>query len=338
MIIHPKGFMALSPAVGNGSDGALSTSGDVSLTSTTDGDAVVKQYSSLTVNSGHTLTVSNRCKGLHIYVQGDLVLNGTISMTARGASASNANQTVSKQFWNGIFSLDEYRILQSIYPNFYSTQDITISSSSASGGASISQQGSNSYIQGNRGNNGTSLFQCGGGGSGGVQSMNNYVATSGRGGNSTFFSGGSGSGGVITNTTQKTSPAGSDSGGAGSNGQSSHASVGGGGGAGNPGGSGQGTGSNSGATGTGGQLIIIVGGQISGNGVIESKGSNGGAAQCGGGGSGGGCVLILFKDNGFIGNIYTTGGSGGTGSMNGGSGGTGHQYYNTFDAFWNTYG
>ncbi len=334
MIIHPNGFMGMSPAVGNGSDGVLSTSDNVSLTSTTDGDAVVKQYQSLTVNSGHTLTVSNRCKGLHIYVHGDLVLNGTISMTARGASASNANQTVSqKQTLNSIFSLNEYQILQSIYPRLYN-QDIIISYSSANGGASrsITSSGNN----GDSGVNGSSLFQCGGGGSGGVYSYS-YTATSGRGGNSTFFSGGAGSGGVETGLSSQTSSQGSDTGGAGSDGKNSYSGGSGGGGSGNPGGSGV-NGGGSGSSGTGGQLIIMVGGQISGNGIIESKGSNGGGGVCGGGGSGGGCIVVLFKSQNFSGSIVSTGGSGGGSGRIGGSGGSGHQYYNTFDNFWTTYG
>ncbi|MCA0352291.1 MAG: hypothetical protein LCH85_09865 [Chloroflexi bacterium] len=47
----------------------------------------MKQYTSLKINAGHTLTVANRCKGLVIYVHGDCTINGTLSMTARGANA-----------------------------------------------------------------------------------------------------------------------------------------------------------------------------------------------------------------------------------------------------------
>jgi hypothetical protein len=71
---------------GLGSDGSLNTSGNVSLPSTTDGDVIVKQYTDLTINAGHTLTVSNRCKGLLVYVNGNCTINGTLSMTARGAA------------------------------------------------------------------------------------------------------------------------------------------------------------------------------------------------------------------------------------------------------------
>jgi hypothetical protein len=325
MIIHPKGFMAVTPAVGNGSDGVLSTSGNVSLTSTTDGDAVVKQYQSLTVNSGHTLTVSNRCKGLHIYVQGDLVLNGTISMTARGASASNANQLVtSKSIWNGIFSFKEFEIIRSIFPYF---EDITISSSSANGGNGVYAP-NNNYINGNNGSNGSSLFQCGGGGSGACGAHTGYgaTATSGRGGNSTFFSGGAGSGGVCAFTSSLTSSQGSDTGGAGSNGNNNHPGMTASSGVGNPTG------------GTGGQLIIMVGGKISGSGAIESKGSNCTSAYYGGGGSGGGCILLLTKSSFFSGSILSTGGLGTGSSNSGGSGGNGFKYYDTFDNFWTTYG
>ncbi len=46
---------------GNGADGAVTISSNTNLTSTTDGGYVIKQYTSLTVNSGESLSVSNRC-------------------------------------------------------------------------------------------------------------------------------------------------------------------------------------------------------------------------------------------------------------------------------------
>lgn len=73
---------------GDRTDGILNTVGNVTHSSTLDGDFVVKQYSQLTINTGHIMSVSNRCKGLWIYVNGDCTINGTISMTARGAAAA----------------------------------------------------------------------------------------------------------------------------------------------------------------------------------------------------------------------------------------------------------
>ena len=63
---------------GNGSDGALTTSGNISFGSVQDGDVVVKQFTNFTINAGHTVTTSNRCRGLVIYVNGDCTINGTL--------------------------------------------------------------------------------------------------------------------------------------------------------------------------------------------------------------------------------------------------------------------
>lgn len=52
-----------------------------------DGDPVVRTYDSFIINAGHTVTTTNRCKGLYLNILGDLVINGTLSMTARGAKA-----------------------------------------------------------------------------------------------------------------------------------------------------------------------------------------------------------------------------------------------------------
>ena len=78
---------------GDGSDGALTTSGNVSLVvpnkvGSYDGDMVVKQYSSLTVSAGHTLTVDQPNRGLFIMVTGDCTINGTLSMAGRGGNGN----------------------------------------------------------------------------------------------------------------------------------------------------------------------------------------------------------------------------------------------------------
>ena len=77
---------------GDGSDGALSTSGNVTHTvanknGSYDGDIVIMQYTDLTINVGHTMTTDQPCRGMFIYVSGDCIINGTISMNGRGAYA-----------------------------------------------------------------------------------------------------------------------------------------------------------------------------------------------------------------------------------------------------------
>lgn len=42
-------------------------------------------FSSLTIDAGALLTTSNRCKGLIVYVNGNCTINGTLSMSGRGA-------------------------------------------------------------------------------------------------------------------------------------------------------------------------------------------------------------------------------------------------------------
>ena len=78
---------------GDDSDGSLSTSGNVTYTTTNtngsyDADMVVKDYTDLTINAGHTITVDQPCRGLFIYVSGDCVINGSLSMTNMGSGAN----------------------------------------------------------------------------------------------------------------------------------------------------------------------------------------------------------------------------------------------------------
>lgn len=55
-----------------------------------DGDMVVKNYTSLTINAGDTVTVDQPCRGLLLMVQGDVVINGTLTMQTRGPAANPA--------------------------------------------------------------------------------------------------------------------------------------------------------------------------------------------------------------------------------------------------------
>jgi len=82
----------------------------VSNTSSYDGDTVVKQYASLTINSGVTLSTANSCKGLVIFVQGDCVINGTITVKpSQGYSTNsvyhpiiqNSGSSLTNHNWSG---------------------------------------------------------------------------------------------------------------------------------------------------------------------------------------------------------------------------------------------
>ena len=55
------------------------------------GPAVVKQFSSLTLPVGYSMTVENPCQGLIIYCQGEAVINGTVDMSQKAGLAPNGN-------------------------------------------------------------------------------------------------------------------------------------------------------------------------------------------------------------------------------------------------------
>jgi hypothetical protein len=83
---------------GNGSDGAFSSPGNTTLTVTNkngsyDGDMMVKQYTSFTLNAGHTFTVDQPCRGLVILCQGNVSISGTLSMAGKGAYADTVDNS-----------------------------------------------------------------------------------------------------------------------------------------------------------------------------------------------------------------------------------------------------
>jgi len=321
---------------GDGSDGNFSTSGNVNLASIEDGDMIVKNYDDLTVNTGDTLTVTDRCKGLMVYVGGDLVINGTLSMTGRGA---NANPTVDGVGANGL----RLGMLKS-----GSTDSLVSADFSGFGSAAINASasqvelvsngkiyqatreggtGAAAATNGNGITGGTIINGSGGGGSGGANS-----STSGAGADSTCFSGGAGGG---SSDRKVGATGGTDDGGPGGD----SITLGGGqcgGGAGNPGGQPGSGGGEVGDDGTGGILIILVKGNVTigASGIIEADGSLGGDGEGGGdpanntagGSSGGGIVWLLYE--GSISDAGTTRANGGasvttTSGKAGGAGGVG---------------
>lgn len=313
---------------GDGSSGNLNTAGNVSLCdNTVDGDMCVVQYQNLTINAGHTVTTAVRRRGLIVYVQGDLVVNGTLSMQARGAvgdpvaygvessglriarivsGESQSGSSVMAGAGNSVITAEGNQS-----PLVANGKIFTIQRSGAAGAAQFTKSTVNAANGGSNVGSDGALGQSGGGG-GGLLYLNNGTAHSGAAGNGTCFSGGSGSGGNFNNSGTTISGVGTSFGGAGGSGAGNHPFMGGGGGAGNPGGLGGACGSmgcpGAGQTGTGGLLILIVKGNITvgPSGVITTAGSNGGTIYSGtsGGGSGGGPMLILYggveTNNGII--------------------------------------
>ena len=296
---------------GSGADGALTTSGHVTHTvlnknGAYDGDLLVKNYSSLTISSGNTMTVDQPCRGMCIFVTGDCTINGTLSMNLRGALAdptasggsdSNAVAAAGLQFayetsgGSSSFTNDGTgyngagNAIRTALANLGNTSSngttFTIARAGAAGGARKLDPGGGAANRGsNDGADGTT-GQSGGGGSGGLYSN---VAYSGAGTAGTCFSGGTGGGGGQDSVGTD----GTANGGAGGAGGTS-----GGGGAGNPGGGGGTTAGD----GTGGTLLLIVGGDLTiGSGaLIQARGQAGaGGPESGGGSSGSGNVIVLY--------------------------------------------
>jgi hypothetical protein len=342
------GQLVVGNYFGDGSDGAMTFNSNTNLTSTTDGDMIVKQYSSLTINSGVTVSVTNRCKGLFIYVHGDCNIQGVLDMTARGPyvnptsagvsstglrlpmKRSGYTQTLSAADFGGAGSAVIAAVANQ--PEISNNGRIYVAERQGASG------GVGSYMDDGKGDNGgTGTNKSGGGGGGGNRYSGWANYNGGAGSYGSCFGGGSGGGGAgydgagSGDTTCDGLPA-TAWGGAGGSCQANVA-AGGGGGAGNPGGAtcGGHTPGSPGSTGVGGFIALIVSGTltIGGAAVIRANGKNGGncsSSAGGGGGSGGGVIWLLHR--GALtnsGTVQANGGSGGTQqySDNGGAGGAG---------------
>jgi len=312
---------------GDGSDGVLNSSGNVTETvqnknGSYDGDMLVKQYSSFTLNSGHTYTTDQPCRGMFIYVKGDCTINGTLSMSARGAAADPTSSGGSDN--NSVPSAGiQYGIAQAGYGQSltmtggatfngcgtavrsvvssqkdgtgtnYNVHTVPRVASNGSGRPSVSGNGTKenpSDIRGGNASYGSSA--CGGGGAGG-QAYETTDGQGGAGGNSTCFTGGSGGGGAAGGGAADSGHRGNDassnggSGGQGGNHNESGSRPTGTGGAGNPGGPdgsvGQ-NGSNDAGDGTGGLLFLLVQGNltIGSGGSVQANGTRGGDSTASG--------------------------------------------------------
>lgn len=336
---------------GDGSDGDFVSTGGAgdTFSSSLDGDMVVKNFNNFTVNLGHLVTVSNRCRGLLIYVKGNAVINGTLENkkganadpTVSGGSDSHAvptgglvirrsktGQTSSNADTDLMFGCGNAAVLSEMnQPALVANGQVFIITRDGAAGAGSVSTPASSVNDGIAGTSG-SIGQSGGGGSGaGNTSAGSGNTTSGAGADGTCFSGGSGGGGVSGNPGDSASP-GLPNGGSGGASFDSVASPSDG-GAGNPGGtSSDGA---AGADGTGGILILIVKGNltIGVTGIVDADGSDGGSVGSpgitGGAGSGGGNIIVLYGN--VLSNLGTIRANGGVGSgasgRVGGSGGAG---------------
>lgn len=153
----------------------------------------------ITVNSGVTLIPPYRCKGLIIFDKGTFTNNGTISMTARGASAKGQNIYLVQN------DDGSYEFVPAVGANGGAgAENVWINRWTYTGGAGGSAVGR----------------QTGGGGAGSSFSWTNCPVNVGKGGNGTSYSGGSGAGrcmrwGTSYPMASFNSLSGSDTGGAG---------------------------------------------------------------------------------------------------------------------------
>ena len=275
---------------GTGTDKALNTTSSLTYTTTADQEVLVKNYTSLTVNSGHTITVSQRCKCLLLYVGGNCTINGTLTMTGLGAKSTGsiAHYVYQSKNYHGNF-IPQYSFNSvKLYPSGSGGGGI----SSAGLSAGYGYTGGGGGYNGNRGGSGTSWAGGAGGGAGPAATVGlNYggaggVATTancgGGAGNPGGTAGpgggigGTGTGGVIilvvkgTFTLASTGIISAN----GSNGGSG--TVGGGGGSG------------------GGRIVILYGQQYvnSGGTISVNGGTGGGTAPSKGGDGGAGSITI----------------------------------------------
>jgi hypothetical protein len=269
--------------------------------------AFVVVRGNLTIDVGQTFIPTARKLFTVIYVTGDVAVNGSISMSARGANHSAGGGNVSAA---------AIRIITGTYSTVVNPQ---VPAAGGAGAIAATTTG----VTGTAGTAGGT----GGGGSGGVESATGAAGAAGTSFSGGPASGGSGAGGAGAAGNANGAAGGAGTGGAGNQGV--------GGGAGNPGGARyvNGTGdATAGVDGTGGVLIIFCLGAFSGSGSVTAAGSAGGdwiaggSSLAGGGGSGGGSITILYgSDSGPT--PSAAGGAAGTASanptFNGGAGGAG---------------
>ena len=233
---------------------------------------ILKYNKNLTIEKGVTLTPRTRKKGMLLLCEGIIANYGTISMTARGATATGQDVL--------------------LYKNEDGTYEYVPKNGAAGGVRVTVPMNKAAASQRNIGVNGKQR-QTGGGATGtAYKAADAQPASSGNAAAGTSYSGGSGSGGAYSSgSPSRTSADAGGNGGTGSAGvAASTANAGG--GAGNPPGSG---GSGDGA-GTGGLLIVFARTGLINHGLITANGTPGKSSSLApGGGSGGGSVNIFAR-------------------------------------------
>lgn len=288
-----------------------------------DADMLVRQYSSLSINTGNTLTTNQPCRGLMIYVQGNCTIDGILSMTGRGAyadptisggsdgnavsanglqmpfitSSDSETLSASASLFNGAGTAAKNLIAQ--HKNISGNGKIVTFVRQGANGGPGGGSGSGWKVGGNGVNGSTGQTGGGAGGAGSYGDNSGFGGSGGSGSYGSCFSGGSGGG-----DGQYNSQYGGDAqawGGRGGNAAATN-NYGNAGGVGNPAGSSAGGGNAfpQNASGTGGLIILVVGGDITfgGNGRVHAQGvtsnpSNGEFWR--GGSSGGGNILIACR-------------------------------------------
>ena len=351
---------------GDGSDGAVTTSGDLTYTPANTsgswlGDMVVKNYTTLTVSVGDTVTTSQGCSGMLIYCTGNCTINGTISMSQKGTTVSSgwaADNPINGDdaIWMPMFTASPGSQALTVAAADFSGCGSAATTAVAnqpgiagdgtlftiSGGTGGNRGGgSNGSFAGSAGGGGVLAsgtyemwIQNGGGGGGGAQHSSIGSANGGYGGAGTPLSGGSGGGGAAAYHGGASGGTATKAGTGGTGGAHGGHNNGAGGGGGQPGGGGASAGNgsgNAGESGNGGIMWIIVGGDLTfgASSTIQSVGNAGGSGggyhSGGGGGTGAGAAQIMYKGTlTNSGATFTfTGGAGGSASGSGGAGGIG---------------
>ena len=274
-------FMSL----GNG-DYTDSESTTISLESELDGPAVCVTYDNFYLPAGYTLTTSQRCKGLYINVLGDMVVDGTISMTARGAKAAGKYITINRNNRNIYYSDSDPGDIV----NCTTIPAVGACGAGGSGGWCNARSGGagakGTSFSGGAGGGGSVVNASGGAGAanggsgGGGGTWSNSYGGGGAGNPGAYSGGSSGTGGLIIifvsgNLTINGSI-------------KSHGSKG---GTGNYSGGGGGSG--------GGAVYVFHQGSITGSNLITTTGGGGGSAtnvgNSGAGGTGGKGTISIIK-------------------------------------------
>lgn len=293
---------------GDGSDGALNVTSGTTTLDANSARVLIKNYTSINIAAGATLTISNQHANGTILVlksQGDTTINGTIDLSEMGGSggAARVNSGEGSSGSTGTGFLRNNDVLDILVSNTRISFNMScVGLGGKSGSPSYSDDaggggGGAGYANGSNGNSGNSLGEGNLNGHGGLGGTKQYGID---GGLESY---------INSNLLYVAAGCGGGSGGVRYHGTS---------GAGGRG---------------GGGLLFEVGGDLTygASSVIDLSGGNGGSASgadegaSGGGGGGGGIGMAVYNgtltDSGLT--TIVTGGAGGSASGGSGKGGNG---------------